>query len=243
MPNPIKGSQQFTYDPRLGAGGRYRAANGRIVKDEAIRRELSRVLRGVQDEMIDLSEQLQDEKIDLQTWYDGMLQRKKQIHGLSGAIARGGVERMTASDWGRVGGLTRADYSRLNEFAKAIESGDQPMDGRFMNRVRLHAQAGKTTYHETRKSEAKRNGFREARRVLGKADHCRNGVGTMGCVELARMGWMPIDEITPIGSATCRSNCNCHLEYRRSPMSPAVNRRSFFGRLIGGLHAGLRRYN
>lgn len=54
----------------------------------------------------------------------------------------------------------------------------------------------------------------EARRVLRAAEHCHKSAATPGCLELAQKGWMPIEEMVPIGGATCRNWCRCYIEYR-----------------------------
>lgn len=54
----------------------------------------------------------------------------------------------------------------------------------------------------------------EARRVLRASEHCRNSLLLPGCLELARQGWTPIDEMVQIGQATCTIWCKCFIEYR-----------------------------
>jgi hypothetical protein len=56
--------------------------------------------------------------------------------------------------------------------------------------------------------------YDEARRVLRAAEHCRDTELTPGCLELAAQGWMPVDQMTPIGDATCMQWCRCYIEYR-----------------------------
>lgn len=221
MASPLKGFQEFIWSPNLGASGAYINAKGRRVAELKVQAQLRRVIKGVESEMIDISKQLQNGDIMLQEWYDAMRPKKRIIHGLSGSLARGGVERMTPTDWGRVGGLTKADYGRLDKFAKALEDG-LPLDGNFLNRVRLHAKAGITTYNEVKRGVAKGNGFNEERRVLGNADHCETQSGLTGCKELARMGWVLIGTLPAIGRSPCHSNCQCHFEYRMAPSAPAT---------------------
>jgi hypothetical protein len=54
----------------------------------------------------------------------------------------------------------------------------------------------------------------EAKRILRASEHCHNSIHLPGCLELARLSWMPIDEMTPIGEATCGVWCKCFIVYR-----------------------------
>ena len=69
-------------------------------------------------------------------------------------------------------------------------------------------------YENWRLSEAARQGYREGRRILTPADHCRDSKGRQGCVELAALSWVPIERMVKIGEATCRDHCRCRMEFR-----------------------------
>lgn len=50
-----------------------------------------------------------------------------------------------------------------------------------------------------------------------RAEHCKAGPGTFGCVDLAGVyekGWSSLPTV-PAGKTTCRGNCRCHLEVKR----------------------------
>jgi hypothetical protein len=56
--------------------------------------------------------------------------------------------------------------------------------------------------------EASLGGQRYARRIIDPAaEHCDE------CPELADRGWVPIEEMVPIGDTTCLTNCRCEIEY------------------------------
>lgn len=214
MPRPAKFAPQFIFDERFGPTGRYlNATTKRLVSDKAIITQLNKVIAGTRGEMEQLALDLQANRINLQTFYNEMRVRMKVIHGVSGAIANGGVERMGLSDWGSVGGVSRKQYGFLNDFVKEIEAG-LPLDGRFLNRVRMYFEAGRSTFHNMRTRIARRKGHTQARRILGPAErHCLNS-DRPGCVELADLGWVAIEDLVSIGEATCLTRCHCTVEYR-----------------------------
>jgi hypothetical protein len=57
-------------------------------------------------------------------------------------------------------------------------------------------------------AKAKRDGFSEARRQLGIADHCDE------CLYESSLGWIGIDEVTQIGDTICGSRCRCTIMTR-----------------------------
>jgi hypothetical protein len=51
-------------------------------------------------------------------------------------------------------------------------------------------------------------GVKEARRIIHEgAIHCED------CPDLAKLGWVPIDDLVPIGDTACIVNCRCAIEY------------------------------
>jgi hypothetical protein len=207
---PLRIDSRYRFNPKLGTTGRYIDARGRMVKNEAVIAEMENVLSGVKGEMIGLSQQLQNSEIGLQEWYNGMRSRMKVIHGIEAAIAKGGWAQMTQSDWGAVGAITKQQYRFLNNFAAQIEDG-LPLDGRFLLRTGMYADAARATGEDMKRREADRNGFDEEARVLAPADHC------VDCVRWSvdNLGWQPIGTIPRIGESICRTNCHCRFIFRR----------------------------
>lgn len=205
---------RFRFNPKLGATGRYIDSRGRVVSAKKVIAEAERVIRGTKTEMIDLSRKLKAKKISLQEWHDGMKLRMKIIHGTAASIAKGGWAQMTPADWGAVGSISKSQYQRLNNFTIQIADG-LPLDGRFMRRAGMYADAARGTQEDMNRREAARNGLTHERRMLGPADHCTTQKGLKGCVEIADMGWQPIGTLPRIGESPCRTNCHCRFEYGR----------------------------
>lgn len=82
-------------------------------------------------------------------------------------------------------------------------------DGRFVNRAKMYAQAGRHTYEETRRSDMMTAGMTEARSIRHSGDSC------YGCKTQAAIGWQPILQLVPIGTRDCLRNCKCTVQYRK----------------------------
>ena len=207
---------RYRFNPKLGGTGRYIDRNGRIVKAKVVTGQLEKVIAGTQQEMLDISQDLVEDKIGIQGWYDGMRRRMKLIHHAAASIAKGGWAQMTKSDLGFLGSVTKSEYKFLGNFATQIISGKQPLNGRFFQRVKQYATAARSTNQEVTRREVKSGGATHEQRVLGIADHCTTDKnGLLGCVELADLDWQLIGTLPRIGGTPCRNNCRCHFIYGR----------------------------
>lgn len=99
----------------------------------------------------------------------------------------------------------------LQNMAIEIETGQQPQNGSLLTRVGLYGVAIWAIYQGIKGLFARRAGATHAGRILGVADHC------VDCKawEIGTQGIVPIDEMQPIGSSVCSSNCHCGIEYYR----------------------------
>lgn len=187
--------------------GRYIGPNGRFVTFASIRADLDRALDNYERDVMSHAAALQDGRINVAQWQVNMRDALKDIHLVSGALARGGWAQMSQSDYGRVGQVLRLQYQKLAAFAKQIENG-LPLDGRFRRRVMLYAQSGRVSFTAALRQEMELRGMKEEKSVLAAADHCTE------CVAEAKKGWQPIGTLVLIGRRICKSNCRCHLIFR-----------------------------
>lgn len=195
---------------------RYLDARGRFVSRAAVREEIDHALGSARQRMAGISESLRTGAIGLDDWYAEMRRAVKQVHLYSAAAAKGGWAQLTQADFGRVGSLVREQYRFLNRFAQQIvgtgdatgDAGGLPLDGRFLRRVSLYAEAGRATYHKTERAEMEVRQMDEERSVLNPADHCDE------CIQEAEKDWVPIGTLIPIGERTCQTGCRCTIEYR-----------------------------
>lgn len=202
-PNPL--TPDYGWNDRAG---RYVGANGRFVKFETVRDALDVVADASRANMTAISQQLQAGNITLAEWQTQMARELKVMHTAAAASANGGWAQMNQSDWGATGQMIRRQYEYLQGFANDIASGKQPLNGRFLVRAQMYADAPRSTFEQMRRRyEANRNGQTVEKRVLGYAEHCGD------CVEYAGRGWQPIGTLPPIGASVCRVKCKCKFVY------------------------------
>lgn len=190
--------------------GRYIDRRGRFVSRQRVRLALDGALDAAEREVLQLADQLRNRQISLRAWELAMREQVKNISLYSATAAKGGWAQMSQADYGRVGQHVREQYEYLRRFGRQIASGEQPLDGRFANRMRMYAREGRALFHRTEEAEARIRGMVEKRNIRYPGDSCD------GCLAAERAGWIAIDsdEVPEIGSRTCRSNCRCRWEFR-----------------------------
>jgi hypothetical protein len=140
-----------------------------------------------------------------------MMQEIKSAHVAASALANGGWDSMTPSDWGFTGQRIREQYDYLRNFSSQIADGTQPLDGRALVRSDMYGDAANGTYSAMRERAFIADGYEEERRDLEAND----GNNCDGCLEQAAQGWQPIGTLEPIGSQECTVRCRCEFSYRR----------------------------
>lgn len=198
-------TRPYTYDPSIA---RYRAPNGRMVPRAEVRRAIDAEIRSLDGEARALADSYRKGEISLGRWEREMRVLVKDTHLLNAAAAKGGWDRLTQADYGRVGRIVRDEYNHLDGFAGELSAGFQKADGTMLSRAQLYTRGGRTTYEAIARAVAQDAGYTEERSALHPADHCDL------CVSEAARGWVPIGELIPIGSRTCRGNDRCSADYR-----------------------------
>lgn len=213
----------FRWNPDLrhGAGG-YIAPNGRAVSDVAVRGAIDDYLDNKAAQIRSLALQLQNREISVGQWQKRMEQEIANVHLANLAASKGGWSQLTPADYGRVGQLVKQELGGLKKWSKDgkqkggglralaadIEAG-LPLDGRFLNRAQMYAQAGRHTYELVRLRDMKAKGFTHARSIRHARDSCA------GCLTQAAAGWQLIDDFVLPGERDCLRDCKCTVEYRK----------------------------
>lgn len=239
-------SPRFEFDKEKGQYLWQSGPNrGRRVPQQAVRGALDEYLKNKTEEVAEICEKLRNREISAATWQREMERNLAKIHLNSAALAKGGKERMTGEDLARVGELIKSElggvegrHGGLRGLMNAMngdgENEPLPLDGRWMQRVRQYAQAGRHTFHTIETQERQSNGFDEQRFILHAGDSCDE------CVALAARGWHPTGSTPEPGGRTCRRNCRCTKEYRNSPAANEEGELngelSSLGELPPGLH-------
>lgn len=163
-----------------------------------------------------LAELLIAGEVALDTWQQRMKERIKELHMSSIAAARGG-------DWGAITDEDRKaveeeierQYQYLAGFATDVYAqgeADEEFTSAIIARAKLYAGIALAIFYRSIMAQEIERGAMEVNWILGIAEHCGD------CVELAGIGWMPIEDlggqVPGDGSTACRANCKCHLEFR-----------------------------
>lgn len=204
MPDP---RSQYRWN---AAAARYVDARGRFVSRPEVRGAIDTTLDRAAARIQAHAVALREGRLSLAEWQLAMRAEMKAMHLWSAAAARGGWAQMSAADFGRIGPVLRNQYGYLARFALQIEQG-LPLDGRFVRRALMYAQAARATYHAQDELVHRERGFDQERNVIEpSAENCD------GCRSESRRGWVPLGKLVPIGGRECRTNCRCLVEYRRA---------------------------
>jgi len=211
---PVDFADRYAWNPRIGKrGGYYDYAAHRIVSEREVRQAAEQFIDGAKQAMRAATEQLRDGQLTVAEWRIRMREEVRDAQRALGAVEAGGIRNLTPSDWGWIGQRTRTQYQYLDRFAEQIVSGKQKLNGQALTRAEMYADAARSTGQEQARRKGRAAGRRQARRVLGAAEHCAT------CLEEAAKGWRPVDApppvgLRPIGDSLCRTNCKCHFEFQ-----------------------------
>lgn len=210
---------RFAFDPRLGATGRYRAPNGRIISAAQARDILDRTLANAADPIKDLSTMLREGTVSLEDWRLQMRTQIKNSHIASMAAQKGGFDQLSQSDYGRVGQIIRTQYDYLENFTQQIADGTQRLDGTLQRRMQQYTDAGRDTYNTFGRLAAADKGYDQVGSIRTPADSCEECIAYDG-------HWYWMDSFAsvdggparykPPGNRICHKNCKCIERTRKS---------------------------
>lgn len=209
---------------------------GRLVRKDTVSKWVNEIVDAAKERMQHLAERYLSGELTAGQWQIAMQEEIRQAHRSMAILANGGKKAMTAADWGRVGARIRGQNQYFLGFASDIATG-QSSDAQTVNRAGMYADSIYATYQNSVALRERGAGMRRARRVLDPAaEHCTD------CPPLAALGWVPIEELVPIGATPCVSNCRCTIEYEGEaeapPEEPPGERRPRMYIEIGEGHVG-----
>lgn len=182
----------------------------RVIRDKAI----EPFIKTIEADLRSLGSGLQGSG-DLALWEKGMIEQIRLAQIAAGLAANGAASQSTADEEDNLSELLLLLLLLLRSFALDIYSGKQAINGRLLLRSDLYARAARDTFEEVRRfGMASSFGAVEERRRLGRAEHCHTDEDLEGCVELADLGWSPINTLPRLGATPCRTNCKCRFDYR-----------------------------
>lgn len=205
--------KQYGYNPETMTYFQRIGDHETAVPASSIKRDVNRFAQGVQSRLRDLTNQMLTNQIGAQQWYDESARLLKLSYRATADVSRGGGE-MTEEDRKRWLALALTLLLLLNRAAEDINRRIFPMDGRLSAYIGSLGAANNGLYENWRLTMAKNLGYTEGMRKLTPADHCHNSSDRPGCVELAALGWVPIEKVVWLGAATCRRHCKCEMHFR-----------------------------
>jgi hypothetical protein len=126
------------------------------------------------------------------------------------ALGKGGFDRLTPQDYGRVGRQLRDTYQRTANLVRDVQSGRVSLS-QALNRIEGYALDARRQFFAAEREAVRESGRRhEERRTLHARESC------VDCVGYARLGWQPFDTL-PLpgqGGTKCGSFCRCTIERR-----------------------------
>jgi hypothetical protein len=147
-----------------------------------------------------------------------MAEQIRLSHNVNAVLAAGGFAAMSFALWNYAAVRTRNEQAFAVRLAAEIELG-LVSPAQAINRTSMYAGATYVTFAGTHDKRERAKGTLTAQRILDPdANHCMTNPekGTPGCPELAQEGFVPIEDVVPIGEATCRQNCRCWIRYGRA---------------------------
>jgi hypothetical protein len=205
---------EWVYDLR---SARYRdLETGRYVSSVQVRKWADEAIDASAEGARGLASLLATDRLALGDWQGMMREGIKEQYVAQYIAGRGGIEQMTQTDWGSVGGMLREQYRYLDGFAREVAAGNLT-EGQIAARSRMYFNSSREAYERAQERTRIVAGFDEVLWVVDSgAENCKD------CLDFAAMGWQPV-QADPFhgakpgsGDTRCLTNCRCRLDYRRT---------------------------
>lgn len=200
----------YWFDPRTH-NYMTRLTNGQV--RFVARAEVMRLLESnVQEKerlMARLTEAVIEGRLAPAVWQAQMATELKRLYLQNRALGAGGWDRLTARDFGHVGGRLASEYRYLARFGQQIADG-QVTQGQALVRLRMylgHARREFWLAERDHRRASRPDRMIIERRTLGIAEHCAD------CVRYAALGWQPAGVLPPPSTdSECDGNCRCDMD-------------------------------
>lgn len=150
--------------------------------------------------------------ISATAWKNLMREQIKQNYIAAYMPGVGGYENMTQADWGRIGAMVKEQYKYLDGFYEEVKSGKLTPE-QIRVRQNMYLNSSREAFETAVKRNASTLDMEYERWVIGSQHPCED------CQALAGMDWVPMGTFRQIpgdGTTRCKTNCQCHIEYRNS---------------------------
>jgi len=194
----------FTFDR---SSHRYRdLSTGRYVARERITQLLDTQVQATAEHLSALTTAAHEGRLAPAVYVQQMRTELRRLTLQNAALGAGGFDKLTQSDYGRVGAQLRGEYQRLTQFAEQMKAGDVTLP-QALNRAEMYAGTARVQFWATEQAHVQPSEpglVVLERRLLGIAEHCGD------CVYYYDQGWQPLGTLPEPGQeSACMSNCKC----------------------------------
>lgn len=200
------------FDPR---SRRFRwVDSGRFVAKTTVTKMTAAFVTEQQQALTGLAGKIYSDQINLTEFQIEATKALKNIYIAQLALGRGGMDKVTPSDFGAIGRMLRSQYYNgtgidgkqfgLNVLVRDMMAGNVS-EAQLRDRLRKFGDSGKQAFWHGR---VMASGKAFAIRILGKAEHCAE------CLAFAAMGKVRADKVVlPTQQCSCGTNCKCSIRF------------------------------
>lgn len=188
----------------------YTDDDGNIVELAALLLLIERLTNATKRQAKLLASKLADGAITLEQWQASMISLLKSAHIAAAATGRGGLDRLTADDWGRIEKKVTWQASYLPRFGAAIVAG-AVIGAVLLRRAGSYGDPAYISFQSAFKEATISDGDEwYVENELNANESCED------CVALADLGFVPVDEMPEIGEdRACGNFCKCTFNFKR----------------------------
>lgn len=201
MPDLLPG---FNFDR---TSHRYRdLSTGRFVARQHITGLLDNQVQATAETLTALTTAAHEGRLAPAAYVEQMRTEVRRLTLQNAALGAGGFDKLTQSDYGRVGAQLRGEYQRIVQFAEQMKAGEVTLP-QALNRAEMYAGTARKQFWEAEAAHVEPSEPGMAileRRLLGVAEHCED------CTQYYDQGWQPLGVLPEPGQeSACMSNCKC----------------------------------
>lgn len=193
----------ITYNPKT----KHYEQDGKRISPARITALIGKLIDRSKVEAKRITKRYADGAITYEKWYEAMVSLIESAQIVAASVGRGGRE--LVENWGKVASRVAWQQDFLPRFGRDIAS-DKLSEAQTANRAGMYADASYVTYQNEAMDAQKDGSGVMARLITNSAEGCSE------CAADEAEGWMPLDEMTPIGERICQAFCRCSLEFSDS---------------------------
>lgn len=183
-------------------------ATGRFVSPQRVREALEGTIDAAEQRMLAATRQLMVGEITRADWQAALIEEIKDLF----------INAARAASGGELAGATlmtlNAELGRqalyLARLGSQLENNAQPPNGVLLVRAGMYAHAARGFYELVRRQMEEAAGMDVEWNERGSFDSCHD------CIQMTRLGKVPIGTLIPIGARQCLTRCRCTIHYGHS---------------------------